>query len=412
MRSLLAALATLFMPWAAIAQQGIAPEDIRLELIVEDRPHPPHPGEMILLMIRGTYRIPVVRENLRNSSLDGFDWMQLGEDRWYKAREDGFEVVKFERRMALFPQRAGDLDIAPFVHELEMLDRQGRTVAVEEASNAVTVRAAPMPEGDGWWFPVRALSISDNWSNQPEALDTGAAALRIVAITVEGSAPQRIPPMPEMTGAGAFIFPHPEQKIVALGPGGPVTRVFWRWTVRPHEGSAGYLNPVALRYFDTQSRENREIELAAQRVAYADGSQVVVDNETPSGSGQTPLAPGVALALPRWSVWAALMVGFTGGLLALAVLWGRAGLGLPQWMRPDPNRTALRRAARRGDPSAVWRHARALDPHGDHPALLRLEKTIFGKDGAQGKAPNMTDIAHEVLQGRRGQGGARKSWRP
>ena len=71
------------------AQQGIEPDDVQLKLKLEPRAHPPHPGEMILLSIEGTYKIPVVREKLRQPALDGFDWMQLGEDRWFKAFEDG-----------------------------------------------------------------------------------------------------------------------------------------------------------------------------------------------------------------------------------------------------------------------------------------------------------------------------------
>ena len=210
------ALLLTFWPFAAGAQQGIEPDDIRIELELEERAHAPHPGEMVLLSIHGTYKIPVVREKLVQPGLDGFDWMQLGEDRWYKDREDGFEVLKLERRMALFPQTSGRVEVPAFTHALEMLSRDGRTVPVEVASNPVSLDVAPARLGDGWWFPVRRIDISDSWSNQPEALDTGGAALRIITLTVEGTAPQRIPPMPEMTGAGAHIFPHPEHRVVSL----------------------------------------------------------------------------------------------------------------------------------------------------------------------------------------------------
>ncbi|MEM1299094.1 MAG: hypothetical protein AAGH68_07410, partial [Pseudomonadota bacterium] len=219
-------LALLISSLPAQAQQGIDPGDIRLELVLEERDHAPLQGEMILLSIQGTYKIPVVREKMHQPVLDGFDWMQLGEDRWYKEREDGFEVLKMERRMALFPQRTGELEVPAFTHGLEMLGRNGRTVPVDHVSNSLSLSVAPRPDTGGWWFPVRGIEIADNWSNQPEALAAGAAALRVVSLVVDGTAPQRIPPMPEMTGAGAFIFPHPEHRIVALGPNGPRTRVF------------------------------------------------------------------------------------------------------------------------------------------------------------------------------------------
>ena len=388
---------------AALAQDqdSIAPDDMRLELVLEERAHAPHPGEMILLSIHGTFKIPVVRENLRQPDLEGFDWMQLGEDRWYKAREDGFEVLKFERRMALFPQRSGAIPIAPFVHALEMLDRQGRTVAIDEVSNAVTVTAAPMPDAQDWWFPVRALEISDAWSNQPEALDPGSAALRIVALTVMGTAPQRIPPMPELTGAGAHIFAHPEHKIVALGPDGPVTRVFWRWTVRPQEGSAGYLNPVDLVYFDTEARARKTITLAAQRVAHTGGATAIRPGATEPGRDMDVAGPvaGAGVALPGWAVPLAGLAGAIAGLGWSVWAWGQAGMRLPGWLRADADRRGLRIAVRRGDQAGVRRHARAVAGH-QTAGLARLEAALFGAGGM----PDLRAVAREARRAARDTG--------
>ena len=383
----------MLLPLPAQAQQGIEADDIRLELILEDRPHPPHVGEMILLMIRGTFKVAVVREALEQSPLTGFDWMQLGEDRWYKAREDGFEVLKFERRMALYPQRSGRIEIPPFVHQLEVLNPRRETVKTTEESNALTVEATPEPSGVDWWFPVRNIEISDRWSNQPEALATGAAALRIVALTVEGTAPQRIPPMPEMTGAGAFVFPHPEQKIVSLGPDGPVTRVFWRWTVRPDQDSAGYMNPIPITYFDAETREMRTISLSAQRVVYAEGPQHVLSSQLETEDGVASLSVADRYALPNWSTAASLIAGLAFGLVWLFWRWGGAGFTLPTWLRPNATRAGLRRAVRSDDAHAVWRYCRRL--LGDQPypkKFQELDAAVF----AGRPPPVLKEVAREV----------------
>lgn len=382
-----ALLVACFWAGPLMAQSGIEFDDIRLELVPEELDHAPLPGEMILLSIRGTYKIPVVRETLQQPSLEGFDWMQLGEDRWYKEREDGFEVLKFERRMALFPQRAGQIAVPPFTHQLEMLARNGQTLATKRDSNSLTIDVAPLEHSPGWWFPVRDIDVSDRWSNQPETLEAGAAALRIVSLRVEGSAPHRIPPMPELSGAGAHIFPHPEQRIVALGPSGPITRVFWRWTVRPMEGSAGYLNPIPFSYFDSSEREMREITLSAQRVAYLDGPQDLV-----SGSSVEPAAGALKSDnrtwqpphIPDWAVPVSALVGLFSGIIALFFTWKSAGLQLPIWHRRDPTTVALRRAVRRKDANGVWRHATSILGKKDAEppqVLLDLERALFDKDG-------------------------------
>ena len=387
----------VFLANAAIAQEAIAPEDVRLELSIEARDHPPHPGEMILLSIHGTFLVPVVREKLRQPPLPGFDWMQLGGDRWYKDFESGFEVLKFERRMALFPQAAGEIEIPAFTHELDVLTRDGETVSIVEVSNTRRLAAAPRPGADQWWFPVRRIEVSDTWSNAPEALETGHSALRTVTLTVEGSAPQRVPPMPELTGAGAYIFPHPEHRIVSLGPNGPVTRVFWRWTVRPLEATAGYLDPIELAYFDTEERVGKRIRLSAQRIAH------VIDPQgaATGGNGVGTATPGPAVAdippvLPGWSVAAALAVGALSGL-CFGLLGTRGGtLRRPGWKRTSREVSLLRRAARRGDPLGVRRHARALLPPGKAPlpeVLSQLDRALYGSGAPM---PDLRSVARAV----------------
>ncbi len=376
---------------AAHAQQDIAPEDARLELHLEQRAHSPHPGEMVLLSIQGTFRVPVVREKLLQPTLEGLDWMQLGEDRWYKQMEDGFEVLKFERRMALFPQAPGEIEIASFTHRLDLLNRRGREMKTELVSDAVKLITTPGPETSDWWFPVRGLEIEDNWSNQPEALDPGSAALRIVSLTIDGSPPQRIPPMPEMTGAGAHIFPHPEHRIVALGPDGPRTRVFWRWTVRPEQGSAGYLNPIRIAYFDAERREAKEITLSAQRVAYLDGPQSVASRalearepiEITDGDGFTlPDLPGYSLPLT-------LMLGL---VIGMAVSIGRAEWRLPGWLSGEDDIKAFRSAIRRGELAAMRMHAHRIIARTGATtpdALQRLDAALYGS----GTAPAPREVA-------------------
>ncbi|MFK7944674.1 MAG: hypothetical protein AB8B85_17445 [Paracoccaceae bacterium] len=398
MRWLLILLTFLCVP--AYAEPGIDPGDIRLEVVLEERDHTTQQGEMILLSIRGTYKIPVIREKMRQPVLDGFDWMQLGEDRWYKEREDGFEVLKLERRMALFPQRAGELVVPAFTHGLEMLGRNGQTVPIDHVSNTLSLQVAPRPDGEDWWFPVRAIQIEDNWSNQPEALELGAAALRVVSLTVDGTAPQRIPPMPELTGAGAFIFPHPEHRIVALGPEGPRTRVFWRWTVRPQEGSAGYTNPIRLSWFNTETQETQEILLSAQRVAYAGGPQEVLQ---PRSSQTGPLAADTEPsywtlpALPGWILPLASLLGLMAGLAGLIWQGRMYGWTVPGWLRPDPLRRVLRQAAEQGDAMAVRNAGHAILARDDRAvpdALARLDQRLFGATGAD---PDLRAVARAVI---------------
>ncbi|MEM7508679.1 MAG: hypothetical protein AAF415_18260 [Pseudomonadota bacterium] len=395
MRHLLAMLALLLSALAAGAQITAGPDDVRLTLKVEERAHAPFDGEMVLITIHGAYRLPITLEKLRQPDLAGFDWMQLGEDHWYNTQEDGLTVTNLERRMALFPQAPGPIEIGAFTHQLTLLSPSGKRFEHEAVSNTLTVEVVPRPDSD-WWFPARLIEVTDNWSNPPERLAPGGGALRIVTLTAQGVEPELLPPMPEMTSAGAFVFPHPEKRIVTLGPNGPITRAFWRWTVRPKGETAGYLNPVTIAYFDAEAREAREITLTAQRVAYAGAEDPPAGSDggdSPTGAEPSAKAAGASAAdgdagfrLLRWAAPAGLLAGLALGLRSLG-----AAVRLPAWpalrsrwqrmFRRTPER-ALREAVAAGDALSAYRHARILIDRNDAPAppeFKALERALFGE---------------------------------
>lgn len=357
-------LALLVTAPPAMAQQ-MAPGTIQLAVEIEDRAHTPHVGEMVLVTIRGSYRAPITLESLKQPPLDGFNWMQLGEDRWFNTAEQGQTVVNLERRMALFPQASGTLEIGAFAHNLVLLSPDGRRFEHVETSAPRTLNVDPAPQNAAWWFPVRGIEVSDNWSNPPERLAEGGAALRLVVLTAHGVEPELLPPMPEMTGAGAYLFPHPEKRIVTLGPSGPITRAFWRWTVRPKEETAGFINPLTIHYFDVHSREHQEITLTAQRVAY-EGQALGVASQDGTGAEITtePTVETREHPLPTPPPGWAAPVGLA---LGLAVLWlnrRRAKFDfaarVTRWRQDRAQRSALRQAARNNDPAKVWHQIQSL----------------------------------------------------
>lgn len=374
------------LPSAATAAE-LAPDDIRFSIEFEERPSETIEGEMIIMTIRGAYRPHITLEEIEQPDFDGFDWMQLGPDRWWRSTERGIPQLNLERRMALFPQRPGALTVRPVRHKLTLLTPGGRRFEHVAESNELTLDVAPAPADVDWWFPVRSIQISDEWSNQPEQLEPGGGALRIIVLSAEGIKPELIPPMPEMTGAGALIFPHPEKRIVTLGADGPLTRVFWRWTVRPGADSAGFVNPVDISYFDAEVREARTITLSAQRVAYrgvkgASAPPPRADQRAAPAPEEEAAAPIRAPAYLTAALVPATLV--AGGLAGLALLWSalRGGAGGARPASRDngarARRRALRRAARAGDARAVWRIGAALTAGRTPPApLAALERALF-----------------------------------
>lgn len=382
-------LTLLLWPLGLYAQsRAVDPEDLHLTVEVIDGPATPHTREMVMIVIRGTYRRHITREQLEQPDLDGFNWTQLGPDVWREERVRGRPVKVMERRMALYAERPGRLTIGAFTHHLTLTDETNNWFAHDIRSEPVTVEIAPAPMTDeeGWWFPAKRLEISDQWSNAPDRLTPGEGVLRIVRVEALGVTPEMIPPMPDLHSPSGMVFPHPEKRLVELTPEGPVSYAFWRWTIQPTNGRSAIVEPLEFRFFDTENRVMREVTISAQRVAYTEAGL------------PPPDAPVATVRLPGWPV--ALLAGlvFAGGLVWM--LKGRQadGEGLRRrlpWLDPRARQMIL--AARRGDAPATRRAARGLMRGSGEPGaavLRRFDETAFRPRAA---APDLPAFARSVL---------------
>lgn len=376
MRALVLALILLW-PGLAWAQSAfVDPADLQLEVLVEDLPDTVYVGEMVMITIRGTYRRHITREALSQPDLAGFNWSQLGTDTWTDQRIDGRKVKVMQRRMALYPTRPGALRIAPFRHVLTLTDASDDWFEHTISSDPVEITVAPRPAEaeDAWWFPVRRLEVSDQWSNAPDRLEPGDGVLRIIRIEALGATPEMIPPMPQLTSPSAMIFAHPEKRLVELTPYGPVTYAFWRWTVRPTNQTSTILEPLVLPYFDTTTRRMAEARITPQRVAYlAKEARAATAEPTPDP------APQAAARLPGW---AEALLGVVVFALGAGLLM--RGRGFQIVLRPanlHRGLWSLRGAARRGDAQGTRRAMRALLAEHDAPAaraiLAELDGGVF-----------------------------------
>ena len=398
-----------------VSAQTVKPGDLRLELSFEERSGPLYRGEMILLKVRGFFKIRIAREKLIQATLDGFDWMQLGEDQWSKDTSQGGEILQYERVIALFPNRVGTIAIEPFLHELELWTQNGKRFGYELESDTLSIDVAERPQSDDWWLPARRISVNDRWSNAPDKLGTGEGALRVVTITAQGVLPEQLPPMPVLGSAGALVFPHPEVRETRLYRSGPVTRVFWRWTVRPENPPSAYLEPIRLPYFDTKARAQKEIVIAAQRIAMTeeavadylaradDESIAAMDEETATKNEPFELIGGAGVVAPL-----GLLGGFIIGLIGLMpkLRWRRPksyGEILRRFRR-DPDLVAVGRAARTDDVAATRAAiVRLIDRRKGNTArmrlaLLDLDRSVFGQPRKQADLKSVTKAVQQALR--------------
>lgn len=404
--------AFLVAAWLAMAALTIevsrAAEDIdtsggRLVVDTETLPEAPYEQEMVLITIRGFYPFTIALSELRHPSFRNFGWMQLGRDRWFEVQ--GQQMRGFERTMAVFPQRAGKLTLEPFVHHLTLVTPDGRRIEHDFASAPVTMEIRPKPATAGWWLPVRGARATDHWDVPPDRLAPGQTAVRTVTLEADGIAPELLPPAPPMRAPNLIVFADPPERSTTLTQRGPVSRVTWRWTVKPATPRVSELETVTIPWFNTITRQPHEIVLAPQHVALA-GSIAEPKNR------QELVRDLAAYALP-----AGLLSGFLAGLaLLLPGLRFKTRDELVKIVRralPDGDVWTLRRAAWTGDAAQVRLIANRLIRRdreaGRDPALgadvqsglQMLDMHLYGPAGADASRPNLRRLARHVLRARR-----------
>lgn len=388
------AVILMALPGLALAQsKTVLPDDLELWVEVTETEYTPFVREMVLITIKGIYRRHITREKLVQPDLEGFSWTQLGDDTWRDERINGELVKTFKRRMAVYPARPGTLTIGAFTHQLTLTDEGDDWFDHQIMSAPVTIDVVAAPLSEDWWFPVKSLQVSDQWSNAPDQLVPGEGVLRVVRVEALGVTAEMIPPMPTLHSPSAMIFPHPEKRFVELSPQGPQAFAYWRWTIRPSNDTSTIIEPLSFTYFDTVNRVDRQVTISAQRVAYG---AVVPDQDA-----NAPIATrAVSAQLPGWplAILAALIC--AGGVFV--ALRGHRIAGVPALRRfwlADPLARQLWRAARAGRGAEMRRYAAAMLRRDGGSArrrelLHQLDLALFDPSA---RPDSMSDFARDFL---------------
>lgn len=350
----------------ARASAPLAPGEARL-LILHDHGNPVV-AEMVRLTLRGEYDLTVSLESLTFPASDDYDWMQIDRDRWFQERIGGRMIQIFERDIALFPRRAGDLTVGPLTHQLTNITRSGAREEVRVTSAPARLTVKPFPHA-GRPMTARRLVLTDELSAPPGRLAKDDILTRRVTIEALGAMAHHLPPRPDISQPWLISFTLPETRETIPTPDGPVARVVWEWQMRPRTGEPGVLPAIPFPWLDTDSRR---IEIAAMAPIPFGFAGFSAASGAGSGAGQ-----GAAIAA------LAGLGALAGAGLVLRGRWPAMGRRL-RARRAGPQAAALREAAGRGDLVALRAvAARDLAWRGEagvrrRDLLAQLDRQIYG----------------------------------
>jgi len=174
------------------------------------------------------YRAVATRQpRLSEPEVTGVDVLVevAGEERTYESILNNKNYAVNERVYALFPQESGEVRINPARFEARVLRNgriSGRKVFQSEPI-VINVNPIPPPPDDypgAAWLPARSVSLSEEWSREPESLPAGEPITRRVTVTALGQLATQIPVLDMNVSDSLKVYPdRPELRVAPEAQG-------------------------------------------------------------------------------------------------------------------------------------------------------------------------------------------------
>lgn len=161
------------------------------------------------------YRAVATRQpRLSEPSIGGVEVLveSAGEERSYESILNGKAYNVVERIYALFPQESGSISIAPARFEARVLRDgriTGRKIFESDPIDIVVNPIPPPPDGfpDAVWFPAKSVTLSEDWSREPDRLPAGEPITRHITVTAVGQLSTQIPVLEPSNSDAVKVYP-------------------------------------------------------------------------------------------------------------------------------------------------------------------------------------------------------------
>ncbi len=252
----------------------------------------------------------------------------LGDTRRYRTRVADKSYLVLEKKLALFPQQVGRLEISPVLAEVRLPSTSGfdpfrvggEVRSLRSNALSIDVDAIPAEFDAAYWLPANLIELREEWDGDPDQLVAGEPITRRLSLRAEGLTAAQLPELkwPSVDG----IKQYPDQALlqnattskgingqrvqnVALIPGAPglyrlpEIRVPW-WNLKSGRVEVATLPARALK------------------VAPAPVANITPDSAAPASSEAEPVARAPA---PGNRFWLGLSLALACGWALHATYW-------------------------------------------------------------------------------------------
>jgi len=306
---------------AAAPGSGI---DSDVFITVEATPQPAYVQAQIVVNVRLYVGVQVGSASLSELTAEGAVVEKLGDDRRHEEMRGGRPYTVFERRYAVFAERSGTLTLAPIEFAGELLGRGFFGRYKRTASEAMDLRILPAPAEVVPWLPATALTLTEQWPQDPPVFRAGEPLTRTLTLTAKGLTAAQLPPLGGGSADGFKQYvDQPELNDVVADDGVTGVREE-KVAFLPTQAGRYTLAPIEVTWWDTRSQSlqvvrvpEREVEVLPGTAPQPAAAPVTAAPATSADASQ----PGFVEPAATRRLWLGAVVLLGLGWLATASAW-------------------------------------------------------------------------------------------
>lgn len=303
---------------AASSDNNAAAADRPVVLEGKAEPTQAYVGQQIDYTLRLYFAVNLADGQLGDPSAEGAEVRRVGQDANYQNMRGGRRFNVIERHYAIFPQRAGSLDIQPPTFQGTAVDPTdagsffgaGAPVSAVAERLHVTVRERPPSAPDAAWIPARELKLALEGLPADGKGRVGQPMTLTMRLDAVGMPFEALPALslPKIDGADVY----PDKAVTGGGTSGAwVTgRRQQGFAVVPTRSGTLHIPETTLHWWNVVTDKAEVATLPAR------------DIEVAAGVGATPTpAPGAAMSPPAATASTATAAAQPAGVSTTSTPW-------------------------------------------------------------------------------------------
>lgn len=310
--------------------------------------------EQLKLTVKLFFRGNLIRGELSEPQHPDAVIESLGKQSESSSYRDGVRYRVVERHYAVFPQKAGPLNLPAIRFEGQARDASGSLKYLRDTAQLyeVPVKEVPAAFSGSTWLPATNLTLREAGMPPTLNLETGDTLTRTLSLQASGLPSEALPSLSGTMPDGLRSYPEGPQRDTNTGPNGISSTLTQTQALVPVQAGSLTLPAIRIPWWDTKTDTEQIAMIPAQTLNVVPAKDSAPGATPAIQDTSTPVVPdnnsgeNTATGKDTLSFWKWVSIALTGIWVLTMLAWWRTGrMAPPALNNYDPVTTGNEKAA-------------------------------------------------------------------